>query len=63
MSFLITYIRPYRKLLVLTLILAVANQFFSLMDPQVMRWLIDGYLTNPQVHEYSDYIRGLVMGL
>lgn len=58
MNFLSTYLKPYWKLLVLVLVLASINQIFSLLSPQVLRWLIDNYLTQVGVVEFttSQYI-------
>lgn len=33
------------------------------MDPQVLRWLIDNYLTKPSEHAFDVYVRGLLMWL
>lgn len=44
MWFLSTYLRPYWKLLIAVLILASINQIFSLLNPQILRWLMDNYL-------------------
>ncbi len=63
MSFLSSYLKPYRKTLIATLILAGINQVFSLMDPQVLRWLIDNYLTTPDKRTANEYLMGILMGL
>gem|GEM_PF-2977008 len=62
MSFLSTYLKPYRKLLILVLILASINQVFSLLSPQVLRWLIDNYLTQVGVVEFTtkQYVTGVL---
>lgn len=44
MWFLSTYLRPYWKMLIAVLILAAINQIFSLLNPQILRWLMDNYL-------------------
>lgn len=38
------YLKPYWKLLALVLVLAVINQVFSLLDPQVYRWVLDNFV-------------------
>jgi len=65
MWFLSTYLRPYWKLLVLVLMLASVNQIFSLLSPQVLRWLIDNYLTQVGVVEFTteQYIRWVLWWL
>ena len=65
MWFLSTYLRPYRKMLVLVLILASINQIFSLMNPQVLRRLIDNYLTKAITGWFTtqQYVYGVLLGL
>ena len=54
------YLRPYKKILFGALGLATVNQFFSLLDPQVFRLLIDNYAS--QAHQFApaDFFRGVV---
>lgn len=42
--FIFPYLKPYRKLLVAVLVLGTINQVFSLLDPQIFRWIADTYL-------------------
>ncbi len=65
MWFLSTYLRPYWKILVLVLVLASINQIFSLLSPQVLRWLIDNYLTKVATMSFTtqEYVRGILIGL
>lgn len=63
MSFLSSYLRPHRKMLVLVLLLAAVNQIFSLMDPQVLRWLIDNYLMHPSDYSAGVYFKAILLGL
>ncbi len=63
MRFIFSYIRPHWKILLLTLFLTTVNQFFSLMDPQVLRWLMDKYLTNPSIHTPQAYLNGILLWL
>lgn len=65
MNFLSTYLKPYWKLLVLVLVLASINQVFSLLSPQVLRRLIDNYLTQVGVVEFttSQYIQWVLWWL
>lgn len=45
MKFLKGYLRKYKKILSLSIILATINQVFSLVNPQIFRILIDNYAT------------------
>lgn len=65
MKFLSAYLRPYRKILVFVLILASINQIFSLMSPQVLRRLIDNYLTKVWTVSFTtkQYIYGILLWL
>jgi ATP-binding cassette, subfamily B, bacterial len=65
MNFLVTYLRPYRKIFVFVLILAAVNQVFSLMSPQVLRRLIDNYLTKVNTIDFTtqEYIHGILLWL
>jgi ATP-binding cassette, subfamily B, bacterial len=61
MGLLLTYLRPYWKLVLLALLLAAINQIFSLLDPLIFRHIIDGYAT--KFHQYStgQFLRGVSM--
>lgn len=65
MNFLSVYLKPYRKILVLVLVLASINQIFSLMSPQVLRRLIDNYLTKVTTINFTtqQYIHGILLWL
>ncbi len=54
------YIREYKKVLFLTLALAVVNQVFSLLDPQVFRILVDNYISKAQELERFEFISGVL---
>ena len=43
MKLLWSYLRRYRGLLALALLLATVNQVFSLLDPLIFRYVIDRY--------------------
>jgi ATP-binding cassette subfamily B protein len=62
MKILFKYLKHYKWLLVLALVLAAVNQGFSLLDPQVFRLIIDRYATNLTVLDGTTFIRG-VLGL
>lgn len=59
MKFLLPYLRPYHKLILLALILAAINQIFSLFDPQVFRLIIDNRVTKFEQYETSEFVRGV----
>ena len=57
------YLKPYRKLLVLVLVLATINQTFSLLDPQVNRWLLDNFVLKYKELTQDEFLRGIFIGL
>lgn len=61
MKLLWKYIRNYKKVLLATLVLAAINQIFSLLDPQIFRYLIDHYAT--QIHSIgaSGFFKGVAL--
>lgn len=65
MNFLSTYLKPYWKILALVLVLASINQVFSLLSPQVLRWLIDNYLTKVGIADFTtkQYVTGVLWWL
>ena len=48
-------------MLVGTLVLATINQVFSLLDPQIFRYLIDNYATKTSELSSEDFFRGVVL--
>lgn len=62
MNILFRYLKHYKWLLVLALVLAAINQGFSLLDPQVFRLIIDRYATNLTALDGTTFVRG-VLGL
>ena len=59
MKLLIQYLKHYKALIALALILAAINQLFSLCDPLVFRHIVDNYATNPHQYNKTDYIKGI----
>jgi ATP-binding cassette subfamily B protein len=65
MKILLTYLRPYRWLIVLALALAGINQTFSMFDPMIFGKMFDQFASHPwtyddgSVRDESGYIRGL----
>ena len=58
MDLLISYLRKYRGLILLALLLATINQVFSLLDPLIFRHVIDDYATRFREYETSQFIKG-----
>jgi ATP-binding cassette subfamily B protein len=55
---LLSYLRKYRKLILLALVLAATNQVFSLLDPLIFRHVIDDYATRFREYQTSTFIKG-----
>jgi len=55
---LFSYLRKYRGLIVLALVLATTNQVFSLLDPLIFRHVIDDYATRFREYKTSTFIKG-----
>jgi ATP-binding cassette subfamily B protein len=54
MKILLGYLKPYKWLVLLALLLATINQVFSMFDPALFGRLIDGYATHPHETGYID---------
>jgi ATP-binding cassette, subfamily B, bacterial len=61
MQLLFRYVRAQQKVLVLALILAAVNIFFSLLDPQIFRLIVDNYAGKVGEYTQSEFIRGVVI--
>src|SRR5881392_930839 len=59
MKLLYSYLRHYRGLVVLALVLATINQVFSLLDPLIFRHVIDQYATRFQEYTTGEFFRGI----
>jgi ATP-binding cassette subfamily B protein len=59
MTLLLGYLREYRGLVGLALLLAAINQVFSLLDPLIFRHVIDEYATRYQEYTTSEFFRGV----
>jgi ATP-binding cassette, subfamily B, bacterial len=59
MKLLYLYLRKYWPLVGLTLILAAVNQVFSLLDPYILRYVIDNYATKYEQYTRSEFFRGV----
>jgi ATP-binding cassette, subfamily B, bacterial len=53
-----SYLRKYRGLILLALVLATTNQVFSLLDPLIFRHVIDDYATRFREYKTSTFIKG-----
>lgn len=53
------YLKKYKGLLILALVLATINQGFSLLDPQIIRLIIDNYATRASELTRSEFVHGV----
>lgn len=61
MTLLWTYLKNYKKLLALTLVLATINQVFSLLDPLIFRRIIDNYATRVSEISHDQFLHGILL--
>jgi len=54
MKILLTYLKPYKWLIALALLLSAINQVFSMLDPYFFGKLIDGFASHPKQYGYYD---------
>ena len=59
MTLLFRYLRHYKGLIALALVLATINQVFSLLDPLILRYVIDRYATKFQEYTTGGFFRGV----
>src|SRR5262252_6390995 len=59
MSLLLSYLKKYWGLVALALVLATINQVFSLLDPFILRYVIDRYATRFQEYTTGEFFRGI----
>jgi ATP-binding cassette subfamily B protein len=59
MTLLVAYLKDYRALVALALVLAAINQIFSLLDPLIFRHVIDEYATRYQDYTTREFFRGV----
>jgi ATP-binding cassette, subfamily B, bacterial len=59
MRLLYSYLRQYWGLIALALALATINQVFSLLDPLILRHVIDRYATRFQEYTTGEFFRGV----
>jgi ATP-binding cassette, subfamily B, bacterial len=59
MTLLFAYLRNYWRLVALALTLAAINQVFSLLDPLILRHVIDRYATRFSEYTTTEFFRGV----
>jgi ATP-binding cassette subfamily B protein len=59
MKLLWSYLRRYRGLLALALLLATVNQVFSLLDPLIFRYVIDRYAMRFRQYTTGEFLSGV----
>ena len=59
MKLLWSYLRRYRALLALALLLAAVNQIFSLLDPLIFRYVIDRYAMRFRQYTTREFLSGV----
>lgn len=58
MKILLKYLKNYRKLVILALLLASINQMFSMMDPYIYGKLVDRFASRPHDYDENAFIQG-----
>lgn len=61
MKLLWLYLKNYKQTLILALALATINQVFSLLDPQIFRYLIDNYANRAHELSSNEFLRGVII--
>src|ERR671921_2585741 len=61
MQLLFGYLRQYRGLVGVALVLAAINQTFSLLDPLILRYVIDRYATRFEEYTTGEFFRGVTL--
>src|SRR5918998_5937286 len=54
MKLLLSYLKPYKWLIALSMLLAAINQVFSMLDPHFLGIIIDKFATHPHHLGYYD---------
>jgi ATP-binding cassette subfamily B protein len=65
MKLLISYLKPYKWLMALTLFLASINQVFSMLDPLIFGKMFDKFVTHPHQggRSQSEFLSGILVYL
>ncbi len=59
MKLLLNYLKNYKGLVLLALVLATINQVFSLLDPLIFRTLVDDYGAKIKDYSKNDFLKGV----
>ncbi len=59
MKLLFSYLKQYRWLVLLALLLAAIDQIFSLLDPVIFRHVIDEYVTRFKEYSSAQFFKGV----
>jgi ATP-binding cassette, subfamily B, bacterial len=59
MKLLFQYLKNYKALVLLALLLAAINQTFSLLDPFIFGKIIDNFASRPKNYNQSEFIKGV----
>ncbi len=59
MKILVSYLKRYKGLVFLSMILASINQSFSLLDPYIFGKLLDNYATRPDDYSQQEFLSGV----
>jgi ATP-binding cassette subfamily B protein len=59
MKLLLSYLGRYKKLVVISILFAIVNQVFSLLDPIIFGKLIGNYAANPHNYTFDSFIQGV----
>lgn len=54
-----SYVKRYKKLLILALIFATVNQVFSLLDPYLFQFVVDDYINKVGEYSLREYLGGI----
>lgn len=59
MKLLLSYLGRYKKLVIISILFAIVNQVFSLLDPIIFGKLIGNYAANPHNYTFDSFIQGV----
>ncbi|USN55785.1 MAG: hypothetical protein H6765_04275 [Candidatus Peribacteria bacterium] len=60
MKFLRDRLKPFKRILSISLVLAFINQVFSLVNPQIFRILIDRYASKMDQYDFHGFMVGTI---
>jgi ATP-binding cassette subfamily B protein len=59
MKIFLSYLKRYKNLVLLALVLASINQVFSLLDPYIFGKIFDRFATHPQDYSKTEFLKGV----